>query len=126
MHAIDRVGVGALAGADVGVGLYLIGAAQDESTSWLHALVGVIGLLLAMPAFVAALTGRLPRGSAGGVLVNIGVLSFMTLEMVFLPGELLERIGWSVFVGAATAAAIGWYFRVFDAERRPPAVGRHQ
>jgi hypothetical protein len=124
MHAIDRVSVGALAAADVGAGLYLIGA-QDTGT-WVHAFVGVVGLLLAMPAFVASFTGRLPAGSAGGVLLNIGVLSFMTLEMVFLPGDVLQRIGWSVFVGAATAATIGWYFRVFDAERRPQTVGRHQ
>lgn len=123
MHAVDRVAVGALAAADVGVGLYLIGA-QDTGT-WVHALVGVIGLLLAMPAFVAAFTGRLPAGSATGVLVNIGVLSFMTLEAVFLPGDALQRIGGAILLAAATAATMGLYFRLFHAERTPTVVGRH-
>lgn len=124
LHAVDRVSIGALAAADVGVGLYLIGA--QYTGTWVHAFVGVVGLLLAMPAFVAAFTGRLPEGSALGVLVNIGVMSFMTLEVAFLPADVLQRIGTVVLLAAATAATIGLYFRLFDAERRPRVVGRHQ
>jgi hypothetical membrane protein len=123
MHTIDRVSIGALALADVGAGLYLIGV-HDVGT-WVHAFVGIVGLVLSLPAFVAAFSGRLPHGSAAGVLVNVGVLSFMALEMAFLPGDALARIGWSVFALAATAATIGLYFRLFAAEKNPPVIGRH-
>jgi hypothetical protein len=123
--AIDRASVAALGGADVGVGLYLIGAVVAGAT-WVHAFVGVLGLLLALPAFWAAVSGRLVHGSAAGVLVNCGVLAFMTLDVAFLPGQELQRAGWVVLLAAATFATIGWYFRVFTAERRPSVVGRHQ
>lgn len=124
MQAADRVSVGALAAGDVGVGLYLIGA-QQTGSSWVHALAGVLALLLALPAAAAAVSGRLPRAADEGVLVNVGVLLFMTLEVVFLPGHVLQRVGLSVLLAAATAATIGLWLRAFRAARTPETLGRH-
>lgn len=108
----DRVSVAALAAADVGVGLFLI-AAQPPG-GFVHTLAGVIGLLLALPAAAAAMTGRLPPLSDEGVLVNVGVLTFMTVEVVFLPRPPLEVAGLVVLLAAATAATVGlwWHLAV--------------
>lgn len=118
MTAADRLSVGALAAGDVGVGLYLIGA-QNTGT-WVHALAGVIALLLAMPAAVAAISGRFPPAADEGVLVNVGVFVFMTLEVAFLPADILQRIGLSVLLAAATAATIGLWARAFRVAHATP------
>ena len=115
MRTTDRVSVGALAAGDLGVGLYLIGA-QNTGT-WVHALAGVVALLLALPAATAAITGRLPRLADEGVLVNVGVFVFMTLEVVFLPGDALQRVGLSVLLAAATAATVALWLRAFRVVR---------
>lgn len=124
LRPFDRLSVAALAAGDIGVGLYLIGAVH-AGAPWVHALVGVIALALAIPATVAATTGRLPRAADEGVLVNVGVLLFMTLEVAFLPGQALQRVGLVVLLAAATGATIGLWARAFRAARTPTVTGRH-
>jgi hypothetical protein len=120
----DRTALGALSLADVGLGVYLIGAALPEhsgaSGSVLHAVVGIVALLLAMPAAVAAVTGRLPAFAHQGVLVNVGALAFMAAEVVTVPADVVQGIGLGVVVAAATFATGGLYVRMF---RRRPAGG---
>lgn len=124
----DRIAVGALAAADVGIGLYLIGAVTgDTASSLVHAVVGVVALLLALPASVAAATGRLPAHADDGVVVNLGAFVCMALDAVlWLPGDALQRVGLAVVLGAATAATGGLYLRLFGEVRRPDAPrGKH-
>jgi hypothetical protein len=117
----DRTALGALSLADVGLGIYLVGAALPEhsgaSGSALHATVGVVALLLAMPAAIAAVTGRLPAFADRGVLVNVGALAFMAAEVVAVADDVVRGIGLGVLVAAATAATGGLYLRLF--RRRP-------
>lgn len=122
MHAVDRVSVGALAAADVGVGLYLLGAATPGVP--VHTIVGLVALLLALPAAVTAVTGRLPGLADEGVLVNVGALVFLTLDVAFTAAPVLERVGLVVLLFAATAATAGLYVRLFGVLRLP-RVGRH-
>jgi hypothetical protein len=123
MRAVDRLPIAALGLVDIGVGLYLIGVADIEP--WVHALAGVLGLLLALPAFAAAITGRLPALADEGMLVNIGVLTFMTMYVAFIPVEPLRRVGLAIVIGAATLAAIGMYLRLFRLTNAPSNPGRH-
>lgn len=123
MHAVDRVSIGALALADVGVGLLLIAAGQAADTL-VHVVVGLVALLLALPAAATALTGRLPRLADEGVLVNVGALVFITVDIAFTPAGALERVGLVVLLAAATAAVAGLYVRLFGVLRLP-RVGRH-
>lgn len=122
---VDRVSIGALALADLGVGLYLIGT--GEVATWINTLAGVLGILLAMPAAVAAISGRLPSLADEGVLVNIGVWVFITCYVAFLTGPPLRVLGFFILLVAATAATTGMYLRMFRAVRTPsPAIaGRH-
>lgn len=118
----DRVSIGALAAADVGVGLFLI-AAQPPG-GFVHVLAGLVGLLLALPAAAAAGGGRLPPLADEGVLVNVGVLTFMTVEILFLPRPPLEVAGLAILLTAATCATVGLYLHL-AAALRSPAPGRH-
>ena len=122
MHTIDRVSIGALALADVGTGLLLIAAGQGGTL--VHTVVGVVALLLALPAAATAITGRLPQLADEGVLVNVGALVFITVDMAFTPTGVLERVGLVVLLAAATSATAGLYVRLFGLLRLP-RVGRH-
>lgn len=110
ISGVDRAAIGALAIADVGVGVFL---------------VGVVSLLLSLPAAVAAISGRLPGLSDEGVLVNVAVMVFVTLEVVFLPAELGQKVGLAIFVFAAATATAGLYLRLFGVLRLPQIRGRH-
>lgn len=125
ISGVDRAAIAALAIADVGVGVFLVAVGSLPGFLWVHTLVGVVSLLLSLPAAVAAISGRLPGLSDEGVLVNVAVMVFVTLEVVFLPAELGQKVGLAIFVFAAATATAGLYLRLFGVLRLPQIRGRH-
>lgn len=121
--ATDRVAVGALAVADVGVGVFLIGVGLLPGLPVWHVVVGVVALLLALPAITATVMGALPRLADEGVLVNVAVMTFMTLEVAFLPAAAAQKLGLAILVLAATVATVGLYLRLFGVLRLPARTG---
>jgi hypothetical protein len=110
LHTTDRFAISALALADVGVGLYLVGVREP---TLIHTFVGVLALLLAMPAAGAAATGHLVAYSDEGVLLNTGVLAFAALEVGFVwDAPALQVVGMVVLLAASTAATIALYYRM--------------
>ena len=98
----DRVALGALAVADLGVGIFLCAVATLPGVPVLHAVVGVVALLLALPAAVAAIMGALPALADEGVVVNVGVLTFAIGEVLSLPADPWQRLGLALLLLAAT------------------------
>lgn len=126
MDGVDRLAVAALAIGDIGVGLFLIGVGRLPGIPELHALVGVLALLLSLPAIAAVIQGTLPPLADEGVLVNVGVMVFISLEVLFLPADIMQKLGLAVLLFSATVATTGLYFRLFGRLRRKePLQGRH-
>lgn len=125
LHPVDRVAIAALSVALLGAGLFLIGI-PDRPTV-VHALVGSIGIILALPAAVTAGSGRLVPLSDEGVLVSGGVLTFMVLEVVFTYDVApLRVVGLTLLLSAAAAGTFALYFRVRRLLRRSELPGgRH-
>lgn len=115
----DRLAIGALALADVGIGTFLVGVGLLPGLvgGWLHVLAGVVALVLSLPAAVAAISGRLPGLADEGVLVNVGLMLFTTCEVVFLPAAAAQKIGLALLLLAATGATVGLYLRLFGVLR---------
>jgi hypothetical protein len=121
----DRLSLTALAVGDVGVGVFLVSVGTLPGMPVLHTIVGVVSLLLALPAGAAAITGRLPSLADEGVLVNLAVLVFAVMEVVFLPAAMGQKIGLAIVFAAAALAAAGMYLRTFGVLRLPQIRGRH-
>lgn len=123
MHTVDRVSVGALGLALAGSGVFLAGT---PGATEIHALVAIIAIILAMPAAVCAIQGRLLPYSDEGVLISGGCLVFVTLEVAFSsPTDNIQTVGMVILLAAATAATFGLYFRLFGV-LRAPRIGRHR
>ena len=122
----DRVSIGALALADIGVGVLLISIGLLPGLPVVHVVVGVIAVLLAFPAAVAALTGRLTGWADEGVLVNVAVMTFTTGEVLSLPAAMGQRLGLAILLGALTLATMAVYLRLFGVLRLPQIRGRHR
>lgn len=114
---IDRLAIAALAVADVGVGIILVSIGILPGVPIAHVVVGVVALLLALPALATSATGRLTSLADEGVLVNVGVLVFTVGEVMILPGAIGQRIGLALLLIAATAATMGLYLRLFGVLR---------
>lgn len=125
VEPVDRMSLTALAVGDVGVGIFLIAVGALPGLSILHTIVGVLALLLALPAAAAALTGRLPSLADEGVLVNVAVMTFAVMQVAFLPAATWQKTGLAIVLFAAALAAIGMYLRVFGVLRLPSFRGRH-
>lgn len=125
VEPVDRMSLTALAVGDVGVGIFLIAVGALPGLSILHTIVGVIALLLALPAAAAALTGRLPSLADEGVLVNVAVMTFALMQVALLPAATWQKTGLAIVLFAAALAAIGMYLRVFGVLRLPSFRGRH-
>lgn len=126
LQPIDRVALVALAVADVGVGVFLIAVGTLPGIPVVHTVVGVVSILLALPAAVSALTGRLPSLSDEGMLVNVGVMTFMTAEVITLPADLGQKVGLALLLAAAAMATIGLYLRLFGVLHLRPRGRRIQ
>ena len=116
----DRLAIVALAVADAGIGVFLVGVGLLPGIGpggWVHVLAGVLALLLSLPALASALVGRLPGLSDEGVLVNVGLMLFTTLEVVFLPIATAQKVGLALLLLAATGATAGLYLRLFGVLR---------
>lgn len=116
----DRLAIAALAGADVGIGVFLVGVGLLPGIGpggWVHVLAGVLALLLSLPAAASAIGGRLPSLSDEGVLVNVGLMLFTTMEVVFLPAAAAQKVGLALLLLAATGATAGLYLRLFGVLR---------
>lgn len=113
----DRLAISALALADVGVGILLVSIGVLPGIPVVHVVVGVVALLLALPALATSATGRLPALADEGVLVNVGVLVFTVWEVMILPGAIGQRVGLALLLIAATAATVGLYLRLFGVLR---------
>lgn len=109
----DRLSLTALAIADAGVGLFLIGVGAVPQVSSVHAVVGVVALVLAVPALISVIWGTLPPLADEGVLVNVGVFAFVSLQILLLPAQMQQRIGLAVLMAAVTLATVGLYLRLF-------------
>ena len=116
----DRLAIAALAVADVGIGVFLVGVGTLPGIGdggWLHVVAGVLALLLSLPALVSSASGRLPALADEGVLVNVGLMLFATLEVVFLPAAAAQKVGLALLLLAATGATVGLYLRLFGVLR---------
>lgn len=125
--ATDRLATAALAVADVGIGVFLVGVGLLPGITWgaVHVTVGLVALVLALPAIAATVSGRLPSLADEGVLVNVGLMTFTALEVAFLPAAAAQKLGLAILVLAATVATAGLYLRLFGVLRlRRPAHAR--
>lgn len=111
----DRLAIAALALANVGVGVRLVG---HPDAGAVHVAAGTVALLLALPAILAAGQGRLPALADTGVLINVGVMVFLVLDVALLPGPLAQRLGLALLVAAVALATGGLYLRLFGERRR--------
>lgn len=112
----NRLILGALVLVDLGVGLFLIGAAERAQTPWgpaLHAGVAVVAVLLALPAAVAAVGNVLPPHADDGVLANIGALVFMAVEVSLTFRDPWRASGVGLLVLGAAVGTAGLYVALF-------------
>lgn len=121
----DRLAILALAIADIGIGVFLVSIGSLPGIPVWHTVAGVVALGLALPALAAVVQGKLTAYADEGVLVNVAVMTFMTLEVVFLPAAAGQKIGLAILLLAATAATMGLYLRLFGVLRLPRFRGRH-
>lgn len=122
----DRVSIGALAVANVGVGIFLISVGLLPTIPVVHVVVGVVAVLLAFPAAVATITGRLTGWADEGVLVNVAVMTFTTGEVLSLPAAMGQKVGLAILLVALTLATMAVYLRLFGVLRMPRIRGRHR